>query len=142
MVRDLLANPDVALSLVAGVGRDIVGHIVFTLCDIDEDTSRAALLGPLAVTPSHHGQGIGSALIRAGLDKLRDDGVDVVMVLGDPAFYGRLGFKADARVRPPYPLPAEWASAWQSQALGDAPSTSVGKLRVPAPWRDPALWSD
>jgi putative acetyltransferase len=142
LVRDLLANPDVALSLVGEIGGDIVGHIVFTRCDIDGDTALAALLGPLAVTPSHHGRGVGSALIRAGLEKLRDDGVDVVMVLGDPAFYGRLGFEADARVEPPYPLPAEWSSAWQSRTLGDGPSTSAGKLQVPAPWHDPALWSD
>ncbi len=146
VVRDLLADPGVALSLVGEIDGAIVGHVIFTRCGIGQDATGASMLAPLAVTPSHHGQGIGSALVRFGLEMLRDDGIDTVLVLGDPAFYGRLGFRTESRIRTPYPLPAEWASAWQSQRLGDSlgnsPTMPAGTLSVPAQWRDPALWSE
>ena len=141
LVIDLLADPDVVLSLVGELEGDVVGHVLFTRCGIDEETAGAALLGPLAVTPSHHGLGIGSAMVRAGLEMLRHGGTNIVLVLGDPAFYGRLCFETDSQVRPPYALPAEWANAWQSQKLGDSSKTTRGRLAVPAQWRDPTLWS-
>ena len=116
------------------------------MCSIEGTEARAALLGPLAVLPAQQKQGIGSALVRFGLEMLRDDAIDTVLVLGDPAFYGRLGFRTESRIRTPYPLPAEWASAWQSQRLGDSlgnsPTMPAGTLSVPAQWRDPALWSE
>lgn len=142
LVRDLLAAPDVMTSLVAAVDGDVVGHVVFTHCGIAGATSRAALLGPLAVTPSRHGCGIGSALVRAGLKLLEDAKVQSVFVLGDPAYYGRFGFEADPDVKAPYPMPAEWASAWQSMRLSDSAGPVRGTLSVPAQWRDPALWSE
>lgn len=142
LVRDLLAAPDVMTSLVAAVDGDVVGHVIFTHCGIDGATSRASLLGPLAVTPSQHGLGIGSALVRAGLKLLEDANVPSVFVLGDPAYYGRFGFEAEPGIEAPYPLPAEWASAWQSIRLSDAAVPSQGRLSVPSQWRDPALWSD
>ncbi|MDJ0918400.1 MAG: N-acetyltransferase [Woeseiaceae bacterium] len=146
VVRDLLADPDIALSLVGEMDGALVGHVIFTRCCVDGNTSCASLLAPLAVTPSHHGQGIGSALVRFGLKIMRDGAIDIVLVLGDPAFYGRLGFATESRIQAPYPLPVEWASAWQSQTLGDSlddsPTTPAGTLQVPAQWRDPALWSE
>ncbi len=41
---------------------------------------------------------------------------------------------------PPYALPAEWAGAWQSLALGDDGPPATGTLHVPDPWADPVLW--
>ncbi len=142
VVRSLLAEPNIAMSMVGEIDGSVVGNIIFTDCGVNEATTGAALLAPLAVMPSHHGQRIGSALIRAGLESLREQGLGSVFVLGDPAFYGRLGFKTETRVEPPYPLPAAWASAWQSQELCDTTSLPKGKLWVPDPWRDPALWSE
>lgn len=142
LVRDLLAAPDVMTSLVAEVDGDIAGHVIFTHCGVDGATSGASLLGPLAVTPSRHGRGIGSALVRAGLKLLEDANVPLVLVLGDPAYYGRFGFEAEANVNAPYPLPAEWASAWQSLRLSDPAESMQCVLTVPRQWQDPALWSD
>lgn len=142
VVKSLLAAPEVAMSMVGEIDGSVVGNIIFTSCGVNEVTTGASLLAPLAVTPSHHGQGIGSALIRAGIECLREKGIGIVLVLGDPAFYGRAGFRTESRIEPPYPLPAEWASAWQSQELGDSVSMPKGKLCVPRQWHDPALWSE
>ncbi len=142
VVRNLLAEPDIAMSLVGEIAGSVVGHVIFTDCGINENTSGVSLLAPLAVTPSRHGQGIGSALVRTGIETLGKRGLSRVFVLGDPGYYGRFGFEAEALVEPPYPMPTEWASAWQSLKLDDAAADTAGKLSVPPQWRDPALWSE
>jgi len=76
----------------------------------------------------------------AGLQRLKDDGVSVVCVLGDPAFYGRLGFLEASSITPPYRLPPEYEGAWQSQVPGDMKSAVSGKLLVPKQWQQPSLW--
>lgn len=99
-----------------------------------------ALIGPLAVAPAHQKQGLGRALIGAAMDRLAGRGVRQVFLLGDPAYYGRLGFAPERAVRPPYALPAAWRDAWQSRLLPGCAPLPEGVLEVPAPWRDPALW--
>ncbi len=140
LVRELLADPAVALSLVADVNGQAVGHVIFTQCGVSGSTVNAALLGPLAVAPAHQGKGIGSAIVQEGLRHQRDAGVELVCVLGDPAYYGRFGFIRESSVAPPYPLPTEWDSAWQSQTLVDNAPSCSGKLSVPPQWQKPALW--
>jgi putative acetyltransferase len=141
LLRDLLEHRDITISLVATVDARIVGNIIFTRCEIDSGTQDVALLAPLAVAPEWQRQGIGSALVRAGLRRLRDEGFGVVYVLGDPAYYGRLGFAAERSVRTPYPLPEDWTDAWQSQCLAAAVAPPAGNLSLPDFWLDPALWS-
>jgi putative acetyltransferase len=145
LVATLFEAPE-TLSLVAqaGValaGDRITGHVLFTRCGIDGAPDAVALLGPLAVAPKAQGQGVGSALVRAGLARLEAEGVVRVFVLGDPDYYGRFGFAPDADVATPYPIPEEWRAAWQSLGLGGAAALK-GRLSVPAPWRDPALWAE
>ena len=53
-----------------------------------------AALAPVAVRPDRQGQGVGSLLIRTGLDRCRGLRVDAVVVLGNPDYYGRFGFSA------------------------------------------------
>ncbi len=141
VVSELLAEPEVALSLVATVGDQVVGHVIFTTCAVEGSDLRASLLAPLAVAPDFQRQGVGSAIVTAGLQHLTDSGVEVAFVLGDPAYYSRFGFVPDSTVQPPYPLPAEWYTAWQSQYLGDTRRSDAGKLAVPSQWLDPALWA-
>jgi putative acetyltransferase len=139
LLRDLLQETGITLSLVATVADRLVGHIAFTLCTLPDGGGKAALLGPLAVVPAQQRQGVGSALVWAGLHRLEDAGVNHALVLGDPAYYGRFGFLPEAGVAPPYVLPTEWAQAWQSKRMGGA--AAPGTLPVPAPWRRPALWA-
>ncbi len=141
LVRDLLQETPVVLSLVGIIGASLVGHVIFTTCGLAGDTGEVALLGPLAVATAWQRQGIGSAAVRAGLQQLKKAGVKQVYVLGDPAYYGRLGFVPEVGVAPPYPLPAEWQGAWQSINLSSAAPTGRSKLTVPRPWLQPALWA-
>jgi putative acetyltransferase len=141
LVQDLLEKRNDTVSLVAVIDSNLVGNIIFTIIGVDAGHQKAALLAPLAVSPKWQRQGIGSALVRTGLHQLLGEGISAVYVLGDPAYYGRLGFSPERSVRTPYPLPSEWADAWQSQTLGDAVGPAGGKLSLPEVWLDPALWS-
>lgn len=140
LVRRLLGELPIATSLVAAVDSRIVGHAIFTSCTVEGSDRKVVLLGPLAVAPTEQRKGIGSALVEAGIECARESGADVVCVLGDPAYYGRLGFAAEALIESPYPLPPEWAGAWQSRYLTGPAQPGAGTLIVPRPWRDPALW--
>jgi len=140
LVRELLDPGVRALSLAAFRDGGLVGHVAFTTCGIEGCDDPVALLGPLAVVPALQRRGIGRALVQAGLARLSAAAIARVCVLGDPGYYGRLGFAPERGIRTPYPLPAEWDGAWQSRPTGaDLPCR--GLLMVPAPWRRPALWA-
>lgn len=80
------------ISVVAVDGDYFVAHALFSAL---EGADRALALGPVAVVPDRQGEGIGARLIRYGLELARERGWRSVFVLGDPAFYGRLGFRAN-----------------------------------------------
>ena len=88
-----------AVSLVAESEDRLVGHVAFSPVRVASAERGWFGLGPLAVAPAWQRRGIGSALVRAGLDRLRTGGARGCVVLGDPAYYGRFGFIADARLR-------------------------------------------
>ena len=140
LVTDLLQGENNVVSRVALNGSDLVGHIAFTPCHVGEHNVKTALLAPLAVEPAWQRKGVGSALMRAGLLELKDDGFAGVFVLGDPIYYGRFGFRLEPNVKPPYALPAEWREAWQSLRLGDAGAVLHGELSLPDVWLKPELW--
>ena len=140
VVSALLARPQDCLSLAAFQGEPPIAHVLFTYCGTNEGGREGALLAPLGVLPSHQRQGLGSALVRTAFARLVDDGIGQVFVLGDPAYYGRFGFTAERQVMPPYPIPAEWAEAWQSLVLPGGVPLPAGPLSLPSPWMTPALW--
>jgi putative acetyltransferase len=97
VVADLVdALRDTALSLVAQRDGQVVGHVMFSpvLLDAPRRLVEAQTLSPLGVLPEHQRQGIGSALVRAGLGVMAERGVPVVFLEGDPAYYSRFGFRA------------------------------------------------
>jgi putative acetyltransferase len=83
------------LSLVAADDGEVVGHILFTTMDIRSETASTPVLSlaPLAVRPDHQNRGIGSRLVKAGLDAARDLGHEIVVVVGHPTYYPRFGFE-------------------------------------------------
>lgn len=91
-----LRNYPTLQSLVAVMDDAVVGHIAFspvTFADASPEIS-AYGLAPLAVSPEYQNQGIGTALVRAGLELLEQAGANIIVVLGDPAYYSRFGFQA------------------------------------------------
>jgi putative acetyltransferase len=85
------------VSLVAEDGGEIVGHILFSPVSLSSDPALAiAGLAPMAVAPSHQRRGIGSALVRAGLEECRERGFGAVVVLGHPTYYPRFGFSSSS----------------------------------------------
>ena len=140
VVRELLGEGSTILSLVGTAEGAIVGHVIFTTCTVSGSPENVSLLGPLGVIPDRQKQGIGSALVRKGLEHLKQEGTNIVFVLGDPAYYGRFGFATEDGVQPPYPLPEEWYGAWQSLNLSGDKIGLQGTLAVPKPWRQRALW--
>jgi putative acetyltransferase len=76
----------------------IVGHIMFSPVSLPGHPAlRMMGLAPLAVAPAHQRNGIGSALVRAGLEQCRQLGFGAVVVLGHPAYYPRFGFAPSTR---------------------------------------------
>lgn len=81
------------VSLVAEVDGSVVGHVAFSPVT-DENGAVGAGLAPLAVIESHRRQGVAAELVCAGLDACRDAGFRWAVVLGEPEYYGRFGFRA------------------------------------------------
>lgn len=96
LVDRLRAEELVRASLVAVDADELVGHILFSALPVTVDgwCVRAAALAPMAVPPGRQRQGIGSALVWAGLEAVTAQGFEAVFVLGHPAYYPRFGFSA------------------------------------------------
>ena len=99
LVDALRANGKVILSLVAVQDDRVVGHILFSPVAIESEKESFAAVGlaPLAVLPEHQNQGVGSRLVRAGLDECRKALHESVVVLGHPEYYPRFGFAPASR---------------------------------------------
>jgi putative acetyltransferase len=70
-----------------------VGHIAFSPVSISDGAAGWYALGPVSVAPELHRQGIGAALIREGLERLRASGARGCCLIGHPGYYGRFGFE-------------------------------------------------
>lgn len=94
VVNAIRQNGNATISLVAELDGNVVGHILFSPVSTHPSTPERGLgLAPVAVHPIHHSKGIGSQLIRAGLNLCRELEFDYVVVLGSPKYYSRFGFK-------------------------------------------------
>lgn len=99
IVDALRRNGMLSVSLVAEDESVITGHIAFSPVLIDGEDFGWYGLGPIAVTPARQGQGVGSTLVREGLAAIRKLGAQGCVLVGEPGYYGRFGFSADARLR-------------------------------------------
>jgi predicted N-acetyltransferase YhbS len=89
-------NPhDPALSFVARVSTLVVGSVRVSPIRIGQRP--ALLLGPLTVDPAFRSKGIGRMLVEAAIAAARNSGHAVMLLVGDEAYYGRMGFQ---RLRP------------------------------------------
>jgi putative acetyltransferase len=99
------------LSLVAEKDGRIVGHILFSPIKIEDQgvITPALALAPMAVSPEYQNQGVGSALIKHGLEECRKLGHKIVVVVGHDEYYPRFGFvrAIDKGLKLPFEAPDE-----------------------------------
>ncbi len=96
LVNALREHGVATISLVACLaGGELVGHCLFTPVTVEDEATvvNSIALGPVAVLPAYQGKGIGSKLIRIGLDACREAGHQAAFVLGHSAYYPRFGFQ-------------------------------------------------
>ena len=107
------------VSLVAEDDRALVGHIMFSPVSLSGNPALKVMgLAPMAVLPERQRQGIGTALVRAGLEQCRVLGAGAVVVLGHPDFYPRFGFSPSTRfgIRCEYDVPEDVFMVMELQA--------------------------
>ncbi|TYC49169.1 N-acetyltransferase [Rhodobacterales bacterium] len=108
-------------------GGAIVGHIAYsqvTPASVGQGQElQIACLAPVSVVPDRQRKGIGSALIRASLERLKELGEDLVLVLGPPSYYPRFGFDSALarKVQGPYAGDAFMALALSERGARDLP---------------------
>ena len=95
IVRALRAAYALTLSLVAESEGRVVAHLAFSPVTIAGRYCDWFGLGPISVRPDLQKQGIGSALLREGLQRLQNNGAKGCLLVGDPNFYQRFGFQHD-----------------------------------------------
>lgn len=121
-------------SLVARLDTTVLAHVMFSDISVvvDGRTVKAAALAPLAVAEGWRGAGIGGRLVQMGLEACAAHGSAVVVVLGDPDYYGRFGFSvaAMAHLDTPYGRGKLMALELVAGALAGA----GGVVRYPAPF--------
>jgi putative acetyltransferase len=98
IIEALTRDDLVVLSLVVTESEKVTGHILFSRLEVAVDGRpvKAVALAPMAVLPGHQNKGIGSTLIRRGLDLVAARGFEAVLVVGHTEFYPRFGFSPEA----------------------------------------------
>ena len=131
-----------SLHLVAEAGGLIVGHVSFSPVMVkDSHECIGYILAPLAVSPSHQNRGIASALVGGGLELVATTESIIVLVYGDPEFYGRFGFKQGLAKNYITPFQLTFPLGWQALATGGSFAESEPvEIQCVEPLRNPKLW--
>jgi putative acetyltransferase len=93
IIEALRAANALTVSLVAEMDGRVIGHIAFSPMTISDGTPKWYGLGPVSVLPDHQRKGIGKALIREGLSRLKDMNARGCCLVGHPDYYRKFGFK-------------------------------------------------
>ena len=94
IIKALRKANALTISLVAETEGKVVGHIAFSPVAISDGSPDWYGLGPISVLPELQKQGIGKALMREGLSLLRSLGAKGCVLVGDPGYYERFGFRS------------------------------------------------
>lgn len=122
IVAALRRAGQLAVSLVAEEQGRVVGHVAVSPVTISDGAAGWYGLGPVSVVPAHQAQGVGTLLVTGALRELRALGAAGCVVLGDPGYYARFGFRPE----PGLLLPGVPAEYFQAVALqGTLPSGEV-----------------
>jgi len=119
LIHDLREDGMLTLGVVATDDEgQVIGYAAFSPVAIDGEDRQWVGMAPVAVAEDYRGQGIARQLVYEGLDSLNEFGYAAVVVLGDPAFYERLGFEPASR----YDLRCHWPgteTSFQVHPLAD-----------------------
>ncbi|HLL67301.1 MAG TPA: N-acetyltransferase [Micromonosporaceae bacterium] len=121
-----------ALSLVALTDTDeVIGHVVCTRAHVE--STEVLGLGPLSVHPDHQRRGVGLALVHAVLGAADALDEPLVVLLGDPRYYARFGFRLaeEYGIAPPVP---RWRPNFQARALHTFRGSITGAFRYAEPF--------
>lgn len=94
IIAALRASNALTISLVAEIDGKVVGHIAFSPITISDGSRNWYGLGPISVLPEYQKRGIGKALMHEGLSRLKALGAKGCVLVGDPEYYKRFGFKS------------------------------------------------
>lgn len=123
------------LSFVAEIEGAVAGHVMNDWVGLEGSARRLLQLSPLGVLPEYQGRGAGSALVRASLAGARERGEPLLLVEGNPKYYGRFGFvRADELgLLPPPEALYDWA--FQVAVLDESAPLPQGRVVYPEPFR-------
>ncbi|MBO1415217.1 GNAT family N-acetyltransferase [Streptomyces sp. FH025] len=128
--RDPAWLPELSLVAVDGAGL-VIGHALLTRLRVGD--GEALALAPVAVAPEWQRRGVGELVVRAALSAAEKAGERLVVVLGDPEYYGRFGFAPAGRheVTGPFEVPEAYFQALPLAAYDGGPR---GLCRYPEPF--------
>lgn len=141
LVKSLLAEPSESLiSLVAEHNQQIIGHVIFSAVSVDNNPSlQGHILAPLAVDPKNQKQGVGTLLVKHGLELITQQGSQFWVVYGDPNYYQRFGFESNHKIAAPYPL--QYPEGWLAQSIDNINLIETElPIRCIAPLMKPKYW--
>lgn len=142
LVGDLMTETDDQdlYGFVAVENEKIIACIFFSRLTF-ESSLCAFILSPVAVHTHHQGKGIGQQLIKYGIKRLKDEGVELVMTYGNPNFYSKVGFNPVKEETLKAPLQLTYPEGWLGQSLTSnslesiaGPSSCVKALSKPEYW--------
>lgn len=111
LVNALRSSGCTYVSLVAETENKIVGHILFTPVELSGNENKLKIMGlaPMAVLSQYQNKGIGSKLVKAGLEYCQSLDYDAVVVLGHPNYYPKFGFVPSVKygIKSEYEVPDE-----------------------------------
>jgi predicted N-acetyltransferase YhbS len=116
IVAALRRERALTMSLVAELAGEVVGHVAVSPIVLSDGSPGWFGLGPISVLPEHQGRGIGSRLMLEALQRPRARGAAGCVLVGDPRFYTRFGFRAE----PSLTCPGVPAEVFLALAFGSA----------------------
>lgn len=130
------------LRVVTALDQDrLAGACIFSRLQYETDPRKVFILAPMAVLPDKQMQGIGQALIGASMQILRQEGVDLALTYGDPAFYGKTGFSWVSEKEAPAPFALQYPEGWLVKSLTNRPFSALsGPVRCVCALQDPVYW--
>ena len=118
----------------------LIGSIFFTRLLLS-DPILVYMLAPVAVSTEHQGKGVGQALIRYGLNALKNRSVAVAITYGDPSFYCKVGFHPLSENIIRAPLKLSMPEGWLGQSLTEEPIPTINERPISVKeFNNPVYW--